>query len=133
MLRLLSAGFFLVAGVTVALGYVPAFVTPISSEERTLFGLFAVSLIDDITHGVTALAALGAALHSTTASRWFLTAFGWYYALDAVFYITYGFVNDRPWMGDLMLNAPHVLISGVMLGAVYWWEPRLTARQAGAY
>lgn len=124
MPRLLAIVFAIVAAVTVALGYVPQFITPVNAEERMLFDLFMVSLLDDITHGLTALAALVAALHSERASLLFLTAFGWYYALDAVFYLTYGFFNERTWMGDLMLNLPHVLIAGVMLGAVYWMHPR---------
>lgn len=124
MIRMLAAGFAVVAGVTVALGYVPQFITPVNAEERMLFDLFMVSLLDDITHGLTAVAAVVAALHSTRASLLFLTAFGWYYGLDAVFYLTYGLFNERTWQGDLMLNLPHVLISSVMLGAVYRWHPR---------
>ena len=124
MIRALTLAFFLVAGVTVALGYVPSFVTPVNAEERLLFGLFGVSLIDDITHGLTALAALVAAFKGRKACLLFLTAFGWYYALDAIFYSTYGFFNTRPMIDDLMLNLPHIGISGTMLGAVYWWAPR---------
>ena len=89
-----------------------------------MFGLFMLSPLDDITHGLTAVAAIVACLHSRKASLLFLTAFGWYYALDAVFFLTYGLVNDKPWLADIMLNAPHVLVSAIMLGTVYWLAPR---------
>ena len=124
MIRLLTLGFALFAAITVALGYVPSFITPVNAQDRMLFDLFMVSLLDDITHGLTALAAFVAAWRGRKACLLFLTAFGWYYALDAVFYITYGFFNEMTWVQDALLNLPHVVISSVMLGAVYWWAPR---------
>ena len=93
-----------------------------------MFGAFA---IDDITHGLTAPAAFAAALHSERASRLFLVAFGSYDALDATFYPLNGFVDDLPWTADIMLNLPHVVVSTLMLAAVYDVRPRATER-AGA-
>ena len=83
------------------------------------FGLFMLSPLDDITHGVTALACLVAALHSGRAVRLLFVTFGSYYALDAAFYLLYGFVNDKTLMANIMLNIPHVIIGTWMLGLVY--------------
>ena len=117
-LRISAAVFAVVFCFVVALGYVPAFNVTVANE-RMLFGLFMLSPLDDITHGLTAVAAAVAALHSGRAARLFFTAFGWYYALDAIFFLCYGAVNDKPWLADLMLNFPHVAISSVMLGLAY--------------
>jgi hypothetical protein len=89
-----------------------------------VFGLFRISALDDITHGLTAVMALAAAASSRRACLLFLTAFGWYYALDAAFFLLYGFVNDKPFIADIMLNAPHVAIAVIMLGLVYWYAPK---------
>ena len=126
MLRALTLGFAVVFGIVVALGYVPRFnaPTPAGGGEHLMFNLFVISLLDDITHGVSAVAGLAAGLHSERAALLYLTAFGWYYALDAVFFLTFGFFNDKTWMADILLNLPHVAIAVIMLGAVYWWVPR---------
>ncbi len=89
-----------------------------------MFGLFELSVIDDVTHGVTALAALVASLHSRRFSLLFLTAFGYYYALDAIFYLTFGFFNDKGLVANVLLNMPHVVISSIMLWSVYRLAPR---------
>jgi hypothetical protein len=118
-LRVAAAVFAGVFCFVVALGFVPALIVRMGGE-RMLLGLFMLSPLDDITHGVTAVAAAAAALHSGRASRLFFTAFGWYYALDATFFLLYGFVNDKPWLADVLLNLPHVAISSIMLGLAYW-------------
>ncbi len=117
-LRLAAAVFAVVFCLVVALGYIPSLNTHVGGE-RMLLGLFMLSPLDDITHGLTALAAAVAALHSGRAARLFFTAFGWYYALDAVFFLCYGMVNEKPWLDDILLNLPHVAISGIMLGLAY--------------
>lgn len=118
MIRKVTFGFAILFAVVVAMGYIPQFITH-EGGERLMFGLFRISPLDDITHGITAVAALAAALTSTAACLLFLTAFGWYYALDALFFLTNGFFNELSWMQDLMLNLPHVLIGGTMLWLVY--------------
>jgi hypothetical protein len=128
MVRKLAFGFAIVFVIVVAMGWVPQFITDThptpQGPERTMFGLFMISLFDDITHGVTALVLLAASLHSRKASLIGLTAFGWYYACDATFFLTFGLFNDKPWWADIALNAPHVGISAMMLGIVYWLAPR---------
>lgn len=132
MVRKLTFGFAVLFGIVVALGYIPGFHTihhgaAAGQDERLLFGLFRLTLIDDITHAVTAIAALGASLTSRRASLLFLTAFGFYYALDAIFYLTWGFFNDLTWKADIALNLPHVIISAIMLATVYRWAPAFDA------
>lgn len=123
MVRKLTFAFAVLFIIVVAMGYVPSFIER-QGSERLLFGLFQLSPLDDITHGITAVAALIASLHSRKASLLCLTAFGFYYALDAIFFLTYGLVNDKPWHADVLLNLPHVLISAAMLGIVYVLVPR---------
>ncbi len=127
MVRRLTFVFAILFAIVVAIGYVPQFIT-IEGDERLLFGLFELSLIDDVTHGVTALAALAAGATSRKASLLFLTAFGFYYGLDAAFFLTYGLFNEKSFIADILLNLPHVLIAAVMLGTVYAWAPKLAAR-----
>lgn len=124
MIRKLTFGFALLFAAVVAIGYVPQFIR-FEGNERLMFGLFQLSLIDDITHGVTAVAALVASLTSRKLSLLFLTAFGFYYGLDATFFLTYGFFNDKPYLSDILLNLPHVAIATVMLGTVYRLAPTL--------
>lgn len=119
MLRKLAITFAVLFGIVVASGWVPQFVsetrmTP-DGYERTMWGLFMMSLLDDITHGVTAIALFVGALRSDRWARIAFTAFGWYYACDALFFLTWGFFNSKPYIDDLMLNLPHVVISAVML------------------
>ena len=95
MLRKVTFAMGIFGAVVVALGFVPG-ISPHVGHERMMFGAFAISAIDDITHGLTALAAFAAALHSDRASRLFLVTFGSYYALDATFYLLNGFVPLSP-------------------------------------
>jgi hypothetical protein len=122
MLRKVTFAMGLFGAVVVALGWVPG-ISPHAGHERMMFGAFAISAIDDITHGLTAVAAFAAALHSDRASRLFLVTFGSYYALDATFYLLNGFVNDLPWSADILLNLPHVVVSSVMLATAYGYRP----------
>lgn len=122
MLRKVAFGAGLFGAIVVILGWIPG-ISPHAGHERMMFGAFAISAIDDITHGLTALAAFAAAFHSERASRLFLVTFGSYYALDATFYLLNGFVNDLPWMSDIMLNLPHVVVSTAMLAAAYGIRP----------
>ena len=119
ILRVNAAAFALLFALVVASGWVPGWYRYVG-HERMQFGLFMLNPLDDITHGVTAAAALAAALHSERAARLFFVTFGSYYALDAIFFLLYGTVNEKPWPADLALNMPHVLISVAMLSLAYW-------------
>ena len=87
--------------------------------EHMLMGLYRISLLDDVTHGLSAILFLVAALHSARASRLALTAFGWYYAYDAVIYLVTGVLQGTPLGQNVGLNLPHVVISGIMLWLAY--------------
>ena len=120
--RLTAIAFALNAGGVVAMGWVPGWYV-IEGAERKLFGLFALSALDDITHGVTALAFAYAAWKGVRVTRLAYVTFGSYYALDAIFYLLNGFVNELPWYNDVLLNLPHVLISSSMLLLAYRFAP----------
>jgi hypothetical protein len=126
VVRKITFGFALLFIWVVASGYIPSFITH-EGTDRIQFGLFRLSVIDDVTHGVTALAALVASLVSLRLSLLFLTAFGFYYALDAIFYLTFGLFNDKGLIPNILLNTPHVLISTAMLGIVYYLYPKWQA------
>ena len=129
MIRRVTLAWAVLFTIVVAMGWVPGWYT-MEGEERLLFGLFKLSPLDDITHGITAVAAIAAGISGRRASLLFLTAFGFYYALDAIFFLTYGFVNDLPYSADIMLNLPHVLIATAMLGVVYRLAPRFDPEPA---
>jgi len=118
--------------VVVALGYIPGInvkphvhnpdamaAMPMAADEHTMLGLYTISLLDDVTHGLSALAFLIGALLSARRSRLALTAFGWYYAYDATIYLVTGVLQQKPFMTNFGLNAPHVVISGIMLWIAY--------------
>ena len=129
--RTVRVGAFVFAiffGVVVALGYIPGLNAaahvhhPGMSMEpgsHTLFGLYTISLLDDVTHGLSAILFLAGALHSARMSRLALTAFGWYYAYDAIIYLVTGILQGTPLGQNVGLNLPHVVISGIMLWLAY--------------
>ena len=84
-----------------------------------LLGQYAISLLDDVTHGLTALLLLAASLHSARISRLALAVFGSYYAVDATIYLITGVFQGDPIASNLALNLPHVVLSSVMLWLAY--------------
>ena len=129
--RTVRVGAFVFAiffGVVVSLGYIPGLNSAahvhhpgmaMEPGSHTLLGLYTISLLDDVTHGLSALLFLVAALHSARASRLALTAFGWYYAYDAVIYLVTGVLQGDPLAKNVGLNLPHVVISSIMLWLAY--------------
>ena len=114
--------------VVVALGYMPGLNgqphvhhpgMSMEPGEHMLMGLYRISLLDDVTHGLSAILFLVASLHSARASRLALTAFGWYYAYDAIIYLVTGVLQSKPLGENIGLNIPHVIISGIMLWLAY--------------
>ena len=114
--------------VVVALGYIPGLNAQphvhnpgmaMDPGSHTLLGLYTISLLDDVTHGLSAILFFVAALHSARASRLALTAFGWYYAYDAIIYLVTGVLQSKPLGENIGLNIPHVIISGIMLWLAY--------------
>lgn len=83
-------------------------------NEWLMFGLFKISLLDDITHGLSGLLGIAALLGG---SRWivkYLMTVGGYYALDALFFLVYGFATGQGLTDNLMLNAPHITIGALV-------------------
>jgi hypothetical protein len=129
--RTVRVGAFVFAiffAVVVSLGYIPGLNAAahvhhpgmaMEPGSHTLLGLYTISLLDDVTHGLSALLFLVAALHSARASRLALTAFGWYYAYDAVIYLVTGVLQGDPLAQNVGLNLPHVVISSIMLWLAY--------------
>lgn len=113
--------------IVVSLGYIPGLnphvhnpgAPPMQPGEHTMMGLYVISLLDDVTHGLSAILFLAGALHSARMSRLALTAFGWYYAYDATIYIVTGILEQKPLGANLGLNGPHVVISTIMLLLAY--------------
>ena len=112
----------------VILGYIPGLnaahvhhpgMAPMEAGEHMLLGRYRISLLDDVTHGLSALLFLIASLHSARFSRLVLTAFGWYYAYDATIYLVTGVLQGTDVMGNILLNIPHVIISSIMLFLAY--------------
>jgi hypothetical protein len=128
-IRLTALVFAVLFAIVVILGYLPGLNAPVHQPhgggslqpgEHLLMGRYAISLIDDVTHGVTALVLLVAALLSARYSRLALIAFGWYYACDAVFYLVHGVLRQQPHSANVLLNLPHVVISSILLGLAYY-------------
>ncbi|MFL5618590.1 MAG: DUF4383 domain-containing protein [Gemmatimonadaceae bacterium] len=129
--RIVRVGAFVFSiffAVVVALGYIPGLNAQphvhhpgmaMEPGSHTLLGLYTISLLDDVTHGLSAILFLVAALHSARASRLALTAFGWYYAYDATIYLVTGVLQQKPLGENIGLNIPHVIISGIMLWLAY--------------
>jgi len=134
MVRKLAFGFAVLFALVVASGWLPQTTTSMNmtadGPERMMWGVFAMSKLDDVTHGITALMLLVGAFHSHKAATLAFTAFGWYYACDAVFYLVDGALNHKALVSNLALNAPHVILSAIMLSIVYALAPRETRVEA---
>src|SRR5262245_29565370 len=128
MVRKLAFALAVLFGLVVASGWMPQTTTSMhmtaDGPERMMWGLFAMSKLDDVTHGVTAVVLLVGALHSRKGATLAFTAFGWYYACDAVFYLIDGVIMHKSIGSNIMLNLPHIVLSTIMLAIVYWLSPR---------
>lgn len=124
-LRWSAFAFFALFAVVVALGYIPQLngatdhVAMSATGEHKMLGLYMIGTADDVTHGLTALVFLAAALASARASRIALTAFGFYYAIDAAIYLVTGLIQHRPVVSNVLLNLPHVVLSAIMLALAF--------------
>jgi hypothetical protein len=80
-------------------------------HEWLMFGLFKISLVDDITHALSGIFGIIALI---AGARWtvkYLMLIGGYYTLDALFFIVNGFLTGQPVMENISLNFPHIVIS----------------------
>jgi hypothetical protein len=125
-IRFGAAAFSLVFAGVVLLGYLPGVNAPVHQHhpgmdpgEHLLLGTYKISLLDDVTHGLTALLLLVASLYSARATRLFLAVFGSYYAVDAAIYLITGVLQQSPLKSNVLLNLPHVIVSSAMLALAY--------------
>ena len=124
-LRVSAVAFGVFFGLVVALGYIPALnggmdhVAMSASGEHMMMGLYMIGPADDVTHGLTALLFLLAGLTSARWARLALIAFGWYYAMDAAIYLVTGLIQAKPFVSNILLNLPHVILSTIMLVLAY--------------
>lgn len=134
-LRAAACGFALLFAIVVALGFIPSLnggmdhVAMSASGEHMMMGLYMIGPADDVTHGLTAVMFLAAALASAGWSRLALTAFGWYYATDAAIYLVTGVIQHRAPVSNVMLNLPHVILSATMLWLAYRTRPDAAGEQ----
>jgi hypothetical protein len=132
-LRWSAFGFGLLFTLVVVLGYIPSLnggaghVAMSANGEHQMLGLYMIGTADDVTHGLSAVLLLGAALVSARASRLALLVFGCYYAVDAAIYLVSGVIQQHPVMSNVLLNLPHVVISGIMLALVFRGRTALLA------
>lgn len=96
----------------VALEQLPGVMTPTADPgELLMYGLFKISLLDDITHGISGLAGLVALLGGYRWQVRYLLLVGGYYALDALFFVVNGALTGQSAVDNVLLNLPHVLIA----------------------
>ena len=120
-MRWSAFAFGILFALVVVLGYIPSLnggaghVAMTATGEHRMLGLYMIGTADDVTHGLSAVLLLVAALVSGRASRLALLVFGCYYAVDAAIYLVTGVIQARPIVSNVLLNLPHVVISGIML------------------
>jgi hypothetical protein len=106
----------------VVLEQFPGVMVPVSSGSETeylMYGLFKISLLDDITHLLSGLVGFYALFRGYRTQVLFLILFGGYYTLDAVFFILNGFATGQPLLDNFLLNGPHIGISVLCLFGIF--------------
>ncbi len=87
--------------------------------EWLMFGLFKISLLDDITHGISGFFGIMALLGGYRWTIKYLMLIGGYYSLDALFSLVNGVFTGQTFIENFMLNAPHVGITVLVAFALY--------------
>lgn len=87
--------------------------------EWLMFGLFEISLVDDITHAISGLLGLLAVLAGYRWTVKYLMLVGGYYALDATFFVVNGAFTGQGLIDNLLLNGPHIAITALVAFALY--------------
>ncbi len=108
----------------VAIEQIPGVMVPMGSDghgiEYLMFGLFKISILDDITHLVSGAVGFYALTRGYRMQVLYLILFGGYYTLDAVFHILNGFVTGQSVIDNFLLNGPHIGISVLTAIALYF-------------
>lgn len=88
--------------------------------EWLMFGLFKISLLDDITHGLSAILGIIAIILGYKMWTKWLMLIGGYYSLDAIFFVINGIFTKQPLSENLGLNFPHLIIMVLVIIALYY-------------
>lgn len=91
-----------------------------TAYEWLMFGLFKISLLDDITHGISGLLGVAALLGGYKWRVKYLMLIGGYYALDALFFVVNGFFTGQNLIDNFLLNGPHIGITVLIIFALYY-------------
>jgi hypothetical protein len=111
----LAIGFF---GIVIAERF-PGAMVPTSEPDVSIFyGLFKISLLDDITHFLSGLFAIIAVIAGYKWTVKYLMIIGGYYFLDALFYVINGFATHQPVVDNFLLNVPHIIIATLVFVAL---------------
>ena len=81
--------------------------------------IFKISLVDDITHGVSALLGIIALLKGYRWTMKWLMLIGGYYSLDALFSTVFGVWTGQGVIENFLLNGPHIGITVLVAFALY--------------
>ncbi len=128
LIRFICLGYFMALTGAAALNYIPG----LTDADGRAFGIFALDIFDDALHLGSALWALGAALVSHRASRFFLLVFGALYLGDGLLGLATGsgyldlgiFTNGvlaQPLAFRLLANLPHIGLGGFALISGLRW------------
>lgn len=105
----------------VLLEQIPGVMTPTGVQfEQFMFGLFKISLLDDITHGLSGIVGLMAFYKGYKWSAKYLMLIGGYYSLDAIFNFLNGIFTGQDFIQNFLLNAPHFGITFLIIVALYF-------------
>ncbi|MEN9622166.1 MAG: hypothetical protein RLZZ67_600 [Candidatus Parcubacteria bacterium] len=97
----------------------PGAMVPTAEPHVSLFfGLFEISLLDDITHFLSGLLGIIAVIAGPKWMVKYLMIIGGYYFLDASFFVINGFATSQPIMENLALNFPHIVITALVAVAL---------------
>lgn len=88
-------------------------------NEWLMFGTFKISLVDDITHGLSGIFGVIALIAGYRWTVKYLMLIGGYYALDALFFVVNGFMTGQGIVDNFMLNGPHIGITVLVTYALY--------------
>lgn len=91
---------------------IPGVLVPTDTPyEWLMFGLFEISLLDDITHALSGLLGVAALVAGYRWTVKYLMLVGGYYALDALFFVVNGMMTGQGFIDNLLLNGPHIAIA----------------------
>lgn len=105
----------------VLLEQVPGVMTPTGVPyEQYMFNLFVISLVDDITHGISGILGFVALFYGYKWSVRYLMLIGGYYSLDALFSTVNGVFTGQSIIENFLLNVPHYGITFLVMLALYY-------------